>query len=173
MPNRYRYPSFWDAENKPTDPIREIAARYVDPHTGDMPRQIVAVPSSAQLVVASVGSKTTNSTTAVKVKEIAITYPGVYKLSFALRTNYNNNNTATAYAQVYKNGAVIGTVQDSSALTFDTRQEDIGPWDRDDLCQLYLWHSTTLGTAEIMQFAIWGRLDARPGDVPAGTINLA
>ena len=171
MANRYRYPNFWDAENKPEDAVREIAARYVDPHSGDMPRQIVAVPSTRVIVVASPEAASTNVTASyTKLKDIDITYPGSYTFLWEMHISYANS---TVKAIIYKNGAVFGGVVSTMSMGPEHQQTTLGPWVRGDKAQLYVQHGNVNGNSVISNFQIWGELGLAPGYIPAGAINLA
>ena len=135
---------------------------------GIEPKQVVARPSSS-LVQQSVAMATTNNTTATKLKEITVTYPGVYRIKFALR---KAGGAGTSHAQVYRSGAAVGVIQESTSSEFATFSEDIGGWQPGDLLQLYAW-DTGAGPAEVMSFSQWGEYNLRPPDITPGEVTLA
>jgi hypothetical protein len=134
------------------------------------PTQIVARPSSSP-VQQSVVEKQTLASNWVKLKEIKVTYPGVYRIKFALR----KGGTGDAYAQVYRNGAGVGTIQQSTTTNYATFSEDIGGWKAGDT--LELWGYATAGGAggacAVMAFSQWGEYSQRPPDIPPGEVTLA
>ena len=132
------------------------------------PKQIVARPSSS-LVQQSVAMATTSSFTPTKLKEITVTYPGVYRIKFALR---KAGGAGTSHAQVYRNGSAIGVIQESTSTEFATFSEDIGGWQPGDLLQLYAW-DTGASPVEVMSFSQWGEYSLRPPDITPGDINLS
>ncbi len=136
--------------------------------TGIEPKQVVARPSSS-LVQQSVEMATTNSLTPVKLKEITVTYPGVYRIKFALR---KVSGAGAAHAQVYRNGAGIGTIQENASTEFTTFSEDLGGWQTDDLLQLYGWDTGAIGM-EVMSFSQWGEYSLRPPDITPGDVSLS
>ncbi len=135
---------------------------------GIEPKQVVARPSSS-LVQQSVEVATTNSFPPVKLKEITVTYPGVYRIKFALR---KAGGAGASHAQVYRNGAALGVIQQSTSGDFTTFSEDIGGWQTGDLLQLYGW-DTGAGPLEVMSFSQWGEYSLRPPDITPGEVTLA
>ena len=135
------------------------------------PQQLVARPSSS-LVQHSPGAKSTGSATPTKLKEIVVTYPGVYRIKFAMR---EISGTGTPRAQVSRNGDPIGTVQETTPglAQFTTFSEDIGGWQKGDLLQLYAWNNGAGPLTEVMSFSQWGEYSLRPPDIAAGGITLA
>ena len=135
------------------------------------PQQIVARPSSS-LVQHSPGAKSNGSATPARLKEIVVTYPGVYRIKFAIR---ETSGTGTPRAQVYRNGSPIGTVQEATpgSPQFTTFSEDIGGWKPGDLLQLYAWNNGIGPVTEVMSFSQWGEFALRPPDIPGGEITLA
>jgi hypothetical protein len=105
----------------------------------------------------------------VKLKEIVVTYPGVYRIKFAVR---EVSGTGMPRAQVYRNGNPIGTVQEAvpGAGQFTTFSEDIGGWQRGDLLQLYAWNNGTGPVTEVMSFSQWGEYALRPPGIPPGEV---
>ena len=135
---------------------------------GIEPKQVVARPSSS-LVQQSVAMATTNNTSATKLKEITVTYPGVYRIKFALR---KAGGAGASHAQVYRNGNALGVIQQSISGDFATFSEDVGGWQTGDLLQLYVW-DTGAGPAEVMSFSQWGEYSLRPPDITPGEVTLA
>ena len=135
---------------------------------GIEPKQVVARPSSS-LVQQSVAMATTNNLAATKLKEITVTYPGVYRIKFALR---KAGGAGASHAQIYRNGAALGVIQQSTSGDFATFSEDIGGWQTGDLLQLYAW-DTGAGPLEVMSFSQWGEYSLRPPDITPGEVTLA
>ena len=135
---------------------------------GIEPKQVVARPSNS-LVQQSVAIATTSSFTPVKLKEITVTYPGVYRIKFAVR---KVSGPGKARAQIYRNGVGIGTIQENIATDFVTFSEDIGGWETGDLLQLYGDDTGAIGM-EVMSFSQWGEYSLRPPDITPGEVTLA
>ena len=136
---------------------------------GIEPKQVVARPSNS-LVQQSTGEASTSSVTPVKMKEIRVTFPGVYRIKFALKED--NSLAGAAHAQVYRNGTGIGTIQDNDDTGYKTVSEDIGGWQTGDLLQLYAWHSGA-NLMKVMSFSQWGEYSLRPPDITPGEVTLA
>jgi hypothetical protein len=133
------------------------------------PEQVVARPANS-LVQQSVAEKSTTASNWTKLKEIKVTYPGVYRVRFALR----RAGTGIAFAQVYRNGAGAGTIQQSTSEDYQTFSEDIGGWRAGDT--LELWGYATAGGAGgvcyVMSFSQWGEYRSSPPEIPAGQVTL-
>lgn len=81
-------------------------------------------------------SKSTNSTTAVKVKEIKVNgaYPGSVRVFWQMQSPAGVN----VWSQLYKNGTPIGTEKNTTSVTPVNFTEDIaGGLEENDLIQIY------------------------------------
>ena len=81
--------------------------------------------------------KSTTSTSAIKLKEIAILVTGVYRVQFFLKTDLALSN---AYAQIYRNGSAYGVTRSCDSIDGATFSEDL-LFVKGDKCQLYAWGS--------------------------------
>lgn len=70
-----------------------------------------------------------------KVKEIQIPRDGTLRIKFDAKQDVGGGDPP--YAQVYRNGVAVGTLQRPSSTTYATFSEDISGWTAGDLCQLY------------------------------------
>jgi hypothetical protein len=86
-----------------------------------------------------------------KKKEIQTKVSGRFRIKFDLRTG---NIAYTAYGQIYKNGAAIGTERTTTSVTYTTYSEDL-TFNRDDLIQLYI-KSSNIGMALTQNFRVFG-----------------
>jgi hypothetical protein len=92
-----------------------------------------------------------NSTTAVKLKEIRLQRKGNLRISFNL---WSGDASATAYAQIYRNGSAVGTLRSTTSMSAVGFTEDISGWSLNDLCQLYVWASSTTYGAFVNNFQL-------------------
>lgn len=73
--------------------------------------------------------------TYTKIKEISLGRNGNIRVKFQLKTN---NPSFAAYAQIYKNGAAIGTERSATSINYIEYSEDINNLAAGDLIQLYI-----------------------------------
>ena len=102
--------------------------------------------------IASVVSQTKNETVYTKWLEIKLGRGGEFRIKFDLSVNTVDG---VAFARVYKNGVAFGTEQSEATASWVTKSEDISGWSKDDLCQLYMKHSTGSYYAMFRNFTIY------------------
>jgi len=91
--------------------------------------------------------KSTSATSPTKLKEIKLNEPmkGI-RISFLLTASESGK---PAYAQIYRNGAAIGTLRSTTEIAGETFTEDFNTlWAVNDLIQIYVY-ATSGGTAYI------------------------
>lgn len=94
-----------------------------------------AVTVSEVLKNSNDASKTTASTSYVKLKEIKLNEDLlVCRMKFRLATT---NTDTQVWGRIYKNGVAIGTAQHVKDPAFETFSEDFADWVKDDLIQIY------------------------------------
>jgi hypothetical protein len=107
---------------------------------------------SGNYIQAFADSERTNSGTTPTIrKEIYLLRKGTVNVSFDLHTDTIG---ATSYAQVYRNGAAVGTLQSTTSLSYVTFTEAISGWSRGDACQLYAYSSANTVSAYVRNFRI-------------------
>lgn len=103
--------------------------------------------------------KSTKSTSAVKLKEIKNNCNNPLekiRIKFTLRMATNGQ---TAYGRIYKNGAAIGaqwwsTPACSGSSVYRYASEDLGPFVKDDLIQIYVYSSDSSSPAYVRDFEL-------------------
>ena len=128
--------------------------------------QLEAVPSS-QLVAEDNAEETTTSTTAAKLKEFVIRFPGTYRCKFNLGVGANTNGYAAIYVNAVKKGAI--RVQ-RTAGDYSVQVEDIGGLKVGDLLQLYAWHTNGTSSTSVDAFSISASYQQQQPPIP-GTVN--
>ena len=105
-----------------------------------------AIAASATAQNASATEKSTNSLTAVKLKEVKLDYAftGSIRITFDMKRDIGY----VGHAQIYRNGAAIGTDQTTTSTTDDNKSQDFTgiTWAVNDLIQLYGWMSAGGGS---------------------------
>ena len=84
----------------------------------------------------------------VKKKAFTIVTPGTYRVKFDMQSS----GTATAYAQIYKNGVAFGTVRSVSTSGYVTFTEDL-VFAAGDTCEVWIKAVTT--TAYVKNFRMY------------------
>lgn len=79
-----------------------------------------------------------SSTTPTKVLELYLPRSGALRIKF-----YLAGNAGTAFGQIYRNGAAVGTLRSNVATTGGSYSEDISGWSAGELCQLYVYNSSS------------------------------
>ena len=101
------------------------------------------------VIASSNGIQSLSETTMTKLKEIVITRTGNLRIKFSLRAI-----SGTVYAQIYKNGAPVGTLRTKISSEWEEYSEDISGWDINSFCQLYGRISSLTGSLEVKNFHI-------------------
>mgnify|MGYP001577036667 CR=1 FL=1 len=131
-------------------------------------RILQAVPSSTEVQSArTVRTVAAATQTYTKSKEIRITFDGGYRIRFDLKSN----GTSALLGQIYRNGSAIGTERSTIATTLVSYIEDIGGWEKDDLCQVYVKHLSGGGAGEVSGFVIGAEYAYVPPPIPAGKVD--
>ena len=72
-----------------------------------------------------------------KIKEIKLNSPlNACRVKFDLKTS---GTMYEVYAQIFRNGTVVGTYRSTTSETYVTFSEDFTGWIKDDLIQIYAW----------------------------------
>ena len=128
-----------------------------------------AVPSSVVVSSAMTARGITVVATLTKSKEIVITFPGNYLIKFVLNGSATNLGID---GRIYKNGIAFGTLRTTNARG-EEFSETLGPWDRGDLCQLYVAYNAGAGTQSVSGFRIMGSYNNDSGiPIPAGKVTV-
>jgi len=150
--------------------IDENKVILVDLHDTDLPSVATIVTAiqtnqffgfladDAELLAAD-SEQFNSGTSRVKLKEIFLTLPGIYRITFDLKTGAGGG---TASGMVYKNGVLIGTTQTNTTTTYANKSEDL-IFDAHDLVQLYVKADTIPHEAFVRNFKIKGIATALPG----------
>lgn len=97
-------------------------------------RTMTAVYPSGTLQISADTERSTNSTSYIKVKEIALSVSGYIRTYFELRSS---TNTILVFGRVYRNGTALGTERAASSTTYVAFTEDL-LFNVGDMAQLYL-----------------------------------
>jgi hypothetical protein len=85
-----------------------------------------------------------SSSTYYKVKEIEFNPNGILnRAKLRIKFDMRAGSGGAIDGQVYKNGTVIGTIQNNGTTSYVTYTEDIGPWEIGDRIQLYAKYVTS------------------------------
>lgn len=108
------------------------------------------------------------TTSATKSKEIVITAAGMYLIKFRLGSDGGNGHAA----QIYKNGTAFGALQKFGAGTAGDTDftETLGPWEKNDLCQLYAYTTAGTGAGRVVDFRILGSYNNSDVPIPTGRV---
>ena len=87
--------------------------------------------------------------TPVKRKELTSNVSGALRIKFDL-------SGVDGHAQIYRNGAAVGTERTISNISYSTFSEDISGWSQGDLIQLYVWWVNNGTSAAIRNFRVYG-----------------
>jgi len=82
-----------------------------------------------------VGTRSTTSTSCVKVLEFYIPRPGAYRFKMKLQPGWEGG---IAYGRIYRNGGAVGTARSTTSQGGVVFSQDIAGWSVGNLCQLYL-----------------------------------
>ena len=122
-------------------------------HDGLNSKPISGFPRIAgDVVLASAATeRTDNSGVMTKAKEVQELRGGTLRLKFDMKTD---NVGVAANAQVYCNGAPVGTLHTTSSLSYVSFSEDVSGWFPGDLVQLYIKTATAPFTAFVKNFSL-------------------
>lgn len=85
-----------------------------------------------------VGVHPGGNTTPTKVLEMYIPRAGTLRIKFFL-----GGNAGTCNGQIYRNGSAVGTLRSNLSSAAALYSEDIASWAIGDLCQLYVYNSSS------------------------------
>jgi len=128
-----------------------------------LPKRVFRVKPSDTQQFNNSTERSTSATSATKIKEIKVNKElrGSIRIKFDIA---RGGTSGLAHAQIYKNGSPIGTEQVSSG-GYTTKSEDFnGPFEVNDLIQLYAWVSGGASSVSCKNFALCYDLDLLNAD---------
>lgn len=138
-------------------------------------REWRAAPSNTPVQTAATARAIDSATnSAAKSKEIAITFPGVYRIKFGLTAPTGGGAAAYSVGQIYRNGVAVGTLRTTAPGAATTKHEfteDIGGWEANDLCQLYVHNVGGAAAGDVFGFVIFADYAQMPPQIPAGAVQ--
>lgn len=104
-----------------------------------------------------VGVHPGGNTTPTKVLELYIPRAGTLRIKFFL-----GGNAGTCNGQIYRNGSAVGTLRSNLSSAGALYSEDIASWSVGDLCQLYVYNSSSANETYGVGLALY---EGQPYDI--------
>ena len=115
------------------------------------------VTESDALIASSDTERTEPATSYVKHKAIVVALPGKYRVKFDLKSA----DTGTVKGKIYKNGVALGTEQQTTGTTYETKSEDLD-FEANDSVELYLMGAPGGNYSIARNFRLYGDISTVP-----------
>ena len=97
-------------------------------------------------------TRTTNSTTMIKLKETRIWRSGEYRINFWMRSRTEGIRVR---GRIYRNGTPIGTERSTTSLEWFDWTEDIHGWESGDFVQIYARSPSSAHQVEVKNLRLF------------------